>query len=188
MKPGSLFKKRLDVLSKDLKMPQNHQTGCSNHRINSFKGVWTPLLSRRNRQTYKRLQMSIPIFCDFPLNHLTWIVLTLSLGCWVCWIYLQDTFSIVTAIKWYANKNAVGYIAWLFSLPFYLMMIVRIRVLYLLIVKSELSPVYHCFVWGHAAMLCVVCLFIFFFLIVGNEAGNCPYHSQIVDLHFIFNR
>ena len=50
-----------------------------------------------------------------------------------------------------------------FSLPIYLMMIVRIRVLYfiIIIIKSEVWSIFHCLWWGHETVVCAVCLFIF---------------------------
>ena len=47
-----------------------------------------------------------------------------------------------------------------FSLPIYLMMIVRISVLYLIIVtiKTEVWPICQCVGLGHATMVCAVCL------------------------------
>ena len=49
-----------------------------------------------------------------------------------------------------------------FSLPIYLLMIVRICVLYLIIItKSEVWPICHCVGLGHEAMVCAVCISIF---------------------------
>ena len=47
-----------------------------------------------------------------------------------------------------------------FSLPIYLMMIVRISVLYLIVVtiKTEVWPICQCVGLGHATMVCAVCL------------------------------
>ena len=51
-----------------------------------------------------------------------------------------------------------------FSLSILLLMIVRIRVLYLIIIiKSEIWPICHCLGLGHEAMVCAVCLSICLF-------------------------
>ena len=46
-----------------------------------------------------------------------------------------------------------------FSLPFSLMMIVRMCVLYLIIIKSEVSPICHCLRLDHETMLCAIYFF-----------------------------
>ena len=48
-----------------------------------------------------------------------------------------------------------------FSLPMSLMVIVKIHVLYLIILKSEVWPICHFLGFGHETMVCVVCLSIF---------------------------
>ena len=52
-----------------------------------------------------------------------------------------------------------------FSRPIYLMLIVRIHVLYLvIIIKSEVWPNCQCAGLGHETMVCAVCLSLFLFL------------------------
>ena len=51
---------------------------------------------------------------------------------------------------------------YVFSVPIYLKMIVRIRALYFIItIKSEVWPICHCLGFGHETMVCAVYLFIF---------------------------
>ena len=58
---------------------------------------------------------------------------------------------------------------WVFSLPISLMMIVRVRVLYVItIIKSEVWPTCHCYGLGHGTMVCAVCLFIFLTIQTGH--------------------
>ena len=50
-----------------------------------------------------------------------------------------------------------------FSVHIFLMMIVRIRVLYLITnIKSEMWPICHCIGLGHEAMVCALCIFYIF--------------------------
>ena len=58
-----------------------------------------------------------------------------------------------------------------FSLPIYLVTIVRIRVLCLIIfIKSEVWPIYHSLGSGHEALVCAVCLSIF---LCGKHMSSC---------------
>ena len=50
---------------------------------------------------------------------------------------------------------------YVFSLPIYLVMIVRIYILYLIIIKSEVWTITHCVGLGHETMVSAVCLSIF---------------------------
>ena len=63
-----------------------------------------------------------------------------------------------------------------FSLPISLMMIMRICVLYLIIIKSEAWPIYHCLGLGHETMVCTVCISVFL----------CLFCLQVL-LHFVMN-
>ena len=66
----------------------------------------------------------------------------------------------------------------IFCLPNYLMMIVKIRVLYLVtIIKSEVWPIWHCLSVAHETMFCVVYLFIFLWM---------QLLSHVIILNFIY--
>ena len=62
------------------------------------------------------------------------------------------------------------------SLPISLMMIVRIHVLDLIIIiESEVWPIWHCLGLGHEKMVCAVCLYIFFWYILNTHIYICIY-------------
>ena len=66
-----------------------------------------------------------------------------------------------------------------FNLPIYLMVIVRIRAPYLIIIiKSEVWPICHCLGLSHEISLCAVCIFIFSSLSFGNYSVHDNFKSD----------
>ena len=86
--------------------------------------------------------------------------------------------------RYWTSKIFVRYTvsAYPFSLPISLMMIVRIRVLYLItIIKSEVWPICHCLGMGRETMVCPICLAIFLWTLtskLGTTSTNCKAFSS----------
>ena len=78
---------------------------------------------------------------------------------------LSGTFlwSVCVRLSQFSQLSFMQYMGLcVFSLPIYLMMIVRIGVLYLIFnIKSEVWPVCHCLWLGNETLVCAVCLSIF---------------------------
>ena len=77
---------------------------------------------------------------------------------------LLDTFCLECGLR--CKLSQPSFIQYMglcvFSLPITLMMIVRVWILYFIInIKSEVRPIYHCLGLGHETMVCTVYLYIF---------------------------
>ena len=82
---------------------------------------------------------------------------------------LSDIFCLecVSEIRSISQLAFVQYMGLcVFSLPIYLMMSVRISVLdFIIIIKSEVSPIFHCWGFGNELMVCAACLSIFLYIV-----------------------
>ena len=103
----------------------------------------------------------------YPLRLFAHYITPLSSLCRLIWRYwtstMLDRFILLSVcLRWSHTSRLTIYGLCVFSLPIYLMMNVRIRVLYLIIIsKSEVWAIRHCLRLGHETMVCTVCLSIF---------------------------
>ena len=132
-----------------------------NHHLTSI--ICTKISPKSHDQFIKNSIAVQPksIACEYLFRNSIEIVF------WRCWGWLLQL------IWWYFLSNVclrlsqvsqfsfMQYIMELcvFILPFYLVMIVRIRVLYLIIIKSEVWPTCHCIGLGHETMVYAICLY-----------------------------
>ena len=112
---------------------------------------------------------------------------SLSLLCRCIWMYWTFKMlvryilsSVCLILSQFSQLSFMIYMGLcVFSLPIYLMMILRICVLYvILIIKSEVWPICHCLRLGHEAMVGAVCLSILYIYIYQMDCVCQRYHKE----------
>ena len=100
------------------------------------------------------------------------------------WVYSVDSVSKIQSILSFIFHEIHGAVSlYVFSLPIYLVMIVRIRVLHLIIIiKSEVRPICDCWGLGHALYVLCSCVFLFLLPFAGINSKIEDLEDALINL------